>query len=346
MDTSTPISLAALSVVISDAGLSGSAIQLLPPGPTFRADDGSGRPADAPAWRIDAASAAALIKRFSSRANPRVIDYEHQTLATPAAIAPAAGWFDGIEWRDGEGLFATGVKWTPKAEAMLKAGEYRFISPVFSYAPGSGEVLEIKMAALTNNPGLDGMKAAALTATAAHLFNQKEVLEVELKTLLAAVGLPETETEEAALTAVAALKAKADGIEAKDAEIAALKSAAPATAYDPVKHVAIEVVTSLQEEIAALKAEAAVVSADALIEAARNEGKAIPDALAAHLKTMPIAAMKGALAAMPATAALKSMQSSGRKEDPSSPSAADLAVMKALGISSEQFAKGKEHSNG
>ncbi len=35
---------------------------------------------DVPAWRIDAASAAAVIDRARARKTPPVLDYEHQTL--------------------------------------------------------------------------------------------------------------------------------------------------------------------------------------------------------------------------------------------------------------------------
>jgi len=344
--SNSPLALAALTFALpaADALPAGSSAecQLLPAGPTFRATDGSGRPADASHWRIDAALAAALIARFNARANPRVIDYEHQTLGE--GPAPAAGWFKGLEWREGEGLYATGIEWTSRAAAMLKAGEYRYISPVFSYAPGDGAVLDIQMAALTNNPGLDGMKAAALKA-AQHFFNVPtlEGTTVELKTLLAALGLPETSNEDAALTALAALKAKADealaNAQAKESEIAALKAATP-VAYDPTKHVGIEVVTALQAEIVALKAATDTVSADAQIEAARNAGKVIPDALAAHLKSLSTVAMKAMLDAMPATAGLTSMQSGGRQDIAGNASSADQTVMAALGQTPEQFARG------
>jgi phage I-like protein len=84
---------------------------------------------------------------------------------------------------------------------MIYAGEYRFISPVFAYDGKIGEVERIRMAALTNGPGLDGMKAAALSSALARLDSPtKEGTQMELlQKLLATVGLPEGKTEDEAL---------------------------------------------------------------------------------------------------------------------------------------------------
>lgn len=43
------------------------------------------------------------------------------------------------------------------AKAFIEQDEYRFISPVFSFNPQNGDVLELKGAALTNVPALDGL---------------------------------------------------------------------------------------------------------------------------------------------------------------------------------------------
>lgn len=143
----------------------GNTVQLIPAG-QFRTTDG--RPEGVEAWKLDSASAAALIAKASARNNRFVIDYDHQTLHKPSDITPAAGWFKTLEWREGEGLFATDVEWTATAAAMIKAGEYRYLSPVFTFSGDSGEVLEIVSAGITNTPALDGMQElAALSRKAA-----------------------------------------------------------------------------------------------------------------------------------------------------------------------------------
>lgn len=47
---------------------------------------------EVPAWRINQAIATRVIERFNARANPAVVDYEHQTLhkETNGQPAPAA----------------------------------------------------------------------------------------------------------------------------------------------------------------------------------------------------------------------------------------------------------------
>lgn len=130
-------------------------IRILPSG-VFRSNDG--RPAGLPGWKIDATIAGKIIADAAAR-DDLVIDFEHQTLLTKqnGQPAPAAGWFKRMAWREGQGLFALDVKWTDKARTMLAAGEYRFISPVFSYSAVTGQVERLFGAGLTNNPGLTGL---------------------------------------------------------------------------------------------------------------------------------------------------------------------------------------------
>lgn len=133
--------------------------QLFPTG-QFRTQDG--RPKGLSGWVMNAATAARLIEAFNTKKNPMLVDYEHQTTLTKdnGKPAPAAGWVHGLEWREGKGLFAVGVKWTDAARLSIQSDEYRYISPVFHYNPQSGEVTSLLNAALTNSPALDGMESA------------------------------------------------------------------------------------------------------------------------------------------------------------------------------------------
>lgn len=159
------IGLAACAITVTAS----NEIQLLPAGP-FRATDG--RPHDVAHWVIDAALSAEIIAEFAARANRTVVDYEHQTLLTAqnGQPAPAAGWFGKLEWRE-SGLYAIDVEWTERATQMIDGGEYRYISPVFTYNKKTGQVTRLLHAALTNNPALDGMDAVA----ASQFFNQEKL---------------------------------------------------------------------------------------------------------------------------------------------------------------------------
>ncbi len=91
-------------------------IRLLPAG-RFKAKDG--RPAGLPdGWHLDDASAAQVIASAQAQQDQFLIDYEHQTLYSEdnGAKAPAAGWFSALEWRPGDGLYATDVAWTDYAQ--------------------------------------------------------------------------------------------------------------------------------------------------------------------------------------------------------------------------------------
>ncbi|MDR2188895.1 MAG: phage protease [Azonexus sp.] len=143
--------------------LPGAALRILPAG-KFRSTDT--RPADVDAWRMDAHIAQGLIAAAAQH-GPHVIDYEHQSLnaATNGQPAPAAGWFKGLEWREGEGLFMAQIEWTATARKMIANGEYRYLSPMFRYDGLTGAVTVLYGVALTNIPGLAGLTdLAAATA--------------------------------------------------------------------------------------------------------------------------------------------------------------------------------------
>ncbi len=141
-----------------------ASMQLTPAGAFLPSD---GRKMDVPHWRVDAAIAARVIATFKQRANPPVVDYEHQTLNKEknGQPAPAAGWITDIQWREGSGLWAD-VELTERAADLVRADEYRYVSPVFRFDAKTGDVLSVEMAAITNNPAIDGMEPLALRAAA------------------------------------------------------------------------------------------------------------------------------------------------------------------------------------
>lgn len=149
----------------------GAALRIMPAG-YFRTKDGrpSGQITD---WHLDTTIAAALIAALALSGGSYVIDYEHQTLQKEknGQPAPAAGWFKGLEWREGEGLFMKNIEWTDRARQMIGAGEYRYLSPVFRFNPTTGDVTSLHSVALTNDPALVGL--ADLAAATAALTSQQ-----------------------------------------------------------------------------------------------------------------------------------------------------------------------------
>ncbi|EMW38230.1 mu-like prophage I family protein [Escherichia coli P0299917.10] len=364
------MNIAALSLEITKA--THSEIQLFPAG-EFSAVDG--RPhtdeVESGKWVLTAELAAQLVAQVAARATPFVIDYEHQTLraVNNGKPAPAAGWFSQVEWREGVGLYATGVEWTENAAAMIAAGEYKFISPVFAYNK-RGEVLELLHAALTNPPALDGMDAVMLAAASrlASLSTETETKTVnpeQLANLLAQLRwlltLPETSTAEEVCaelqkiidavsggegTAAASVNLL-DLLNQKDEQIASLS----ASAYDPTKHIPLTAYEELQGRYAALAQQSGEAEAGALIQAALSDGRLLPvqEDWAKDYAGRDINGFKSWLENAPKLVALSKTQTGGKAPKTPSPAPAqiktgddidvDIAICSMMGVDPEDVAR-------
>jgi len=165
--------------------------------------------------------------------NEHSFDYEHAAMY--GGPAPAAAWH-GLEARDtanGPELWATNVRWTPKATQMLKDREYRYTSPAF-WTDEDGQITGYINTALTNIPAtrnMDALIAANLTRQAVpQLAIADDGLidhpgttprsaavqpqEVQMKTVMQALGLAPEASEDAALREVTTLKGDRDAVQA------------------------------------------------------------------------------------------------------------------------------------
>jgi phage I-like protein len=338
-------------------------VQLTPAG-AFKPRDH--RPMTVAHWYIDGAIAARVIERFRALTTPPVFDYEHQTLNTEenGQPAPAAGFIVDLQWREGAGLYAK-VDWNARAKAFIDSGEYRYVSPVFSHDKRTGEVLEIHMGALTNDPAIDGMERISLRAAAR--FSHEESSEMNLTQLLISLlALAAGATEEQIVAAVRQLKTTADNattelaaLKAKQlqpdpalfvpiaahnavaTELAVLKAQGP----DPATHAPIAVVESLKADIAALKAKQTAGEVDQLIADGVANGKLVQAQVdwAKSLGNADIAQLRAYLEKTPAIAALRGSQTQGKPPAGAGGAAAgelddtELAVCRQLGITADQF---------
>ncbi|KHE14824.1 phage protease [Aeromonas hydrophila] len=356
--------------------------QLLPVGP-FKARDG--RPFDVATghWQLDGQIAAALIARAKALGQDILIDYDHQTLKTDqnGQPAPAAGWYnsDEIAWREGQGLFIK-PRWTERAAALVAAKEYRFLSAVFPY-DAQGRPLELRMTAITNDPGVVGMQAlAALSAlpasshmstqpgqlaTSSHVAQQEKSMNEHLIALLGKLGIQPgadgqftAEQGTAALAALDTLQASAASapeleaaLSAEKASLAALKatvSTGQGGQIDLAKYVPVETYNALVTEVATLSAKVETTDAATLIKDARTQGKVVAaeeEYLTAYAAQKGVAALKALLEPRPAIAALAASQTTqvtlSEKKGEAVLSADDKYAADQLGISYEEFAKAK-----
>ncbi|RQX21738.1 hypothetical protein EHZ61_12955 [Aeromonas caviae] len=358
-----------LGLAVLDAQLTqqdGGWYQLLPVGP-FKARDG--RPFDVPGghWQLDKTIATTLINRAKALGQDILIDYDHQTLNVEKTgkEAPAAGWYNGdeIEWREGQGLFIK-PRWTERAAALVAAKEYRFLSAVFPY-DAQGRPLELRMTAITNDPGVVGMQAlAALSAQLiqpgqpATLTKENSMNEL-LKKLLAKLGIeltgdPTDEQLQKALTELDSLQASAKkapeleaALSAEKASLAALK-AQPGGQVDLAQYVPVATYNALVAQVAALTAQVDTTDAATLIKEARTAGKVVAaeeEYLTAFAAQKGVAALKALLDPRPAIAALTASQTAAvtlpEKKGEAVLSAEDKYAADQLGISHEDFAKAK-----
>lgn len=367
MDTS----LAALSsAVSSSAGLlaacslrvraGDSFIRLMPAG-EFTAPRGA--LAGAGPWHLTPQAAQRLIAANSSRQAEILIDFEHQTLlaAENGKPVPAAGWVDprSLEFRaDGDepGLYGR-VTWAGDTAALIAADQYRYLSPVFTYDAHTGEPLDLLHVGLTNFPAIDAPLVAALSRAhppvtarggAPSAPTPEDPMNELLKKLLAKLGLSEDASEDDALAALAKLQDSATQAEAATAEVAALKAATP----DPTQYVPLAVFEAERAERMKLAALTAQGDVTRMIDEAIADGRLLEPqrAYAEQLGKTDLAALKGLIDSAAPIAALKGLQTQGQPPagagGDTAPDAAALAVCRALGLSPEEYAKGKLTTEG
>lgn len=168
-------------------------IELIPSGPTVVGRDGR-------TWLFDDLAQRLVLDAFTSRGIDLAADWEHATeiLAPVGQPAPASGWIDQLEIRDGA-LWGH-IDWTPTAAAQVASREYRFLSPVFDYDLTFMRISRMVSVGLTNKPNL------FLTA----LNHETQEHHVPLPiALCSALGIAESATENEAIAAATQLKTAA-----------------------------------------------------------------------------------------------------------------------------------------
>lgn len=332
--------------------------QLLPKG-EFRSRDGS--PHDVPHWYIDETIANRLIDRLRALNQDTLVDYEHENILKAkkgegAGEVLAAGWFnaDEIKWFDDDERQGLWIKprWTPKAYDHIKNGEFAFLSAVFSY-DDRGEPIELRMAALTNDPGVTGMHRLAVLSAQINQPNpeEKATMNPLLKQLLGKLGVTVEDnaelTEEQAQTALSAL----DGITAAKAtaETQVATLSAKINDVDLSKYVPKATYDATVQQLAVLSAKTNETDVAGVIAKAKNEGRVMEtevDYLTGFGKQQGVAALSAMLDARPKLAVLSAQQTENleppKEKGVAVLSADEKTVAKLLGISEDDFAKEKE----
>jgi phage I-like protein len=292
---------------------------LLPSG-YFRATDG--RPYCCAAWFIDAAVAAQVIARMAAKKNDTMFDFEHQSLYADdndGLPTPAAGWFHALEWRE-TGLYAINIDWVEDTKPLILSKKIRYISAVFSYYEGTGEVLEILSVALTNSPALDGLDAlAALSKRFSSLTTDKGTTMPDPQVAVLTAERDTLKTQAVALTAERdELKTANTALTAKVAELE-------------------------QEKVATAVASEQQQCAD-LLQAALTTGKVRPSAKAYLSTIIDIARLKEAIDCFGDTkdALLTKQHTKDATTGNHGLTETEIAMCTKMGVTPENYLKTKE----
>ena len=311
-----------LSAAVSD-GQAPEWVELIPQGPKVTGRDGR-------QWLFDEQAGMLVQSSFTGRAIDLPIDWEHATQhrATKGEDAPAAGWIKQLEIRDG-GLWGL-VAWTPRGANQVVNREYRFLSPVFDYESDSTRIVRLVSAGLTNKPNF------LLTA-----LNQETLENSPVKlspALLAALGLPETATEEQAIAATTQLKTTA---QAMNAERPNLEQFVPRADYNALESRAI----NAEQALATQKKADHEKAVDALITAATQAGKITPATVEYHRAACHdetgLARFKAFVEAAPVVAAASNLGERKPDNTATALNAEEQKVASLLGMSEAEFIKGK-----
>lgn len=327
-------------------------VQLFPFG-WFEAQDGRGG-----RWYVGDENGYALADDINNTAIDLMIDYEHQTLYIQdnGKGNPAAGWITKAEYISGEGLFAD-VRWTPQATQEIKDGVYRYLSPLF-LTDGSGMVIKVLNAALTNRPALHNLQEVVAMSSQFAKFLTLEEENPKMKELLIKLfALSANATDEQITEKLTALdKAKGDSPVALSdvyAELAkeqgnVVALSAKVNNPDPAKYVALSDLQAVQSELNGLKQQMNDKERDALIQTALSDGRLLPaqKEWAESLGKQNLVALSDFLKTVTPNPALNGMQSGGEEPNGENQVVAlsdeEIEMARLSGMTVEAFAKGKQ----
>ena len=172
-----------------------------------------------------------IIANFNATQNRQVaIDFEHWSESNNPLIAqvgaPAQGWIRELQIVNGD-LFGL-VEWNERAREMIRAKEYKFLSPAIVFKSKDRVTnkelgAQLRSAALTNKPFLDGMLPLAASEGAAQAFAESVPPAVAtlscyspddyMPAVRVALGLPPLATAEQCAEQIDCLRCHLDAVD-------------------------------------------------------------------------------------------------------------------------------------
>lgn len=257
------------------------------------------------------------------------VDVEHSTeLKAPNGDeAPAVGWIKELQNRDGS-VWGR-IDWTDRGSSMVGGKAYRYLSPVIVYQKESGLIVGLSSVGLTNRPNLH--------LPALNQQQQQQEDNMDLKQLLAALGLPETATFAEALNKIATVKSDLSTA-LNRADSPPLDKFVPRADHDAT----LARATNAEQKLAEIEKAGQEEKIESAINAALNDGKITPATADYHRAQCR---QKGGLElfaayvkAAPAIGGKSGMDDRKPSGDGTALNASEKEMCVALGISEEEFA--------
>jgi phage I-like protein len=310
------------TLALSDKGAAPTEVLLIPAG-QINARDGR-------SWVNN--NPGAILAAFDADGMDLPIDYEHaiEVAERTGQPIPAAGWIKGLTERDGA-VWAS-VNWTDRAEEMIEAREYRFVSPVFWFDE-EGSIFELSSVALTNDPAIRQPALASRTPNPDTSKPEEPAMDkAARKTLCTKLGLAEeasdTSIQEAVDKALASSKTPP------------LEQFVPRADHDKLKEERDQALASLKKH--------EDDEVEALVDAAVAAKKIAPASKAYHLAACKneggVDAFKAMVGELPVNPITQPSDLDG-KNPPNAGgalTAEEKAICKNLGLTHEQFIKERD----
>ena len=255
---------------------------------------------------LDAEGAAEILRRFAAHGVELAMDFDHGTFGEGGQKRDVPGYIGALDYREGDGLYATGIRWTEVGLRAISPGrapdgaptvpEYRYLSPAIDFDPDTRRILGLKPVALVSWPATVGQRPLVMSAARAALPTPETRT---MKTVLALLGLADNADESAVLAAVQSIRRERDALltalDARDLPSALGKITALTTARAELD--------AAQKR--ATDAEGRIEAAERreLLAAGKAAGKLTP-ALEKLFEGKPVAELKAFLDAAPVIPAL------------------------------------------
>lgn len=248
---------------------------------------------------LDADGAAEVLRRFAAHGVELAMDFDHGTFTEGGRRRDVPGYIGGLDYRPGDGLHATALRWTEVGLRAIAPGrapdgtptvpEYRYVSPAIDFDPDTRRILGIKPVALVSYPATVGQRPLVMSAHSAPAPETRT-----MKILTALLGLAADADESTIAHAVKAAQTERDtllgALGAKDIPAALGTVNALRTARERLDVV--------EKERAELSARVETAERAELVARGKREGKLTP-ALETFYAARPAAELSAFLEVAP-----------------------------------------------